>query len=195
VAKLMQVLFGPYRDQRVYMPDADAAQAIADGWAIDPHAPAIEPPFDVTVPEHADRVYEAAHAGAAKLRDAAAEAPTVPLVATSLSPSQATIGDPDVEMRVTGEGFTAACVITFNGGDEPTTFVSETAVSTIVKPSTATTPGTYPVTVKRGAEQSAPLGFTFAEPARVRATEVPSRQPDRTHARGGEKHDRRAEKD
>jgi hypothetical protein len=48
---LMQVLYGPYRDQRVYMPDADAAQAIADGWAIDPHAPPHDPPFDVTVRE------------------------------------------------------------------------------------------------------------------------------------------------
>jgi hypothetical protein len=166
------------------MPDADAAKAIADGWAIDPHAPAIEPPFDVTVPEHADRVYAAAHAGAAKLRDAAAEAPSAPLVATSLSPAQATIGDPaDVVMRVAGEGFTAACVITFNGGDEPTTFVSDTVVSTIVKPSTATTPGTYPVTVKRGAEESEPLGFTFIEPTRTRATE--DRHGMRTHARGG----------
>jgi hypothetical protein len=190
---LMQVLYGPYRDQRVYMPDADAAQAIADGWAIDPHAPAIEPPFDVTVPEHADRVFEAAHAGAAKLRDPAAEAPMAPLVATSLSPAQATIGDAALVMRVAGEGFTEACIITFNGGDEPTTFVSDTEVSTVVKPSTATTAGTYPVTVKRGAEESEPLGFTFVDPVRTRTTEVPSRQSERH--RGGEKHDRRAEKD
>ena len=99
--------------------------------------------------------------------------------------SGAEIGDPDVEMRVAGEGFTETCVITFNGGDEPTTFVSETEVSTMVKPSTATTSGTYPITVKRGAEESAPLGFTFVDPARTRAE--PDRGAVRSHARGGGK--------
>jgi IPT/TIG domain len=161
---VMQVIYGPLKGQRIEMPDADAAAAIADGWAIDPHAPPIDPPFDVTVRENADRVHAAAHAGAAKLRAAEATPPTPPpLVVRSLTPSQATIGDPDVEMHVAGEGFTSACVITFNGGDEPTTFKSDTELTTIVKPSTATTPGSYPVTVKRGAEESEPLGFTFLE--------------------------------
>jgi hypothetical protein len=84
-----------------------------------------------------------------------------PLVVSSLNPAEATIGDPDLVMQVVGEGFTADCVITFNGGDEPTNFVSDTVLSTIVRPSTADVAGEYPVTIKRGAEESPPLSFTF----------------------------------
>ena len=83
------------------------------------------------------------------------------LVVSSLNPAEAAIGDPDLVMQVIGEGFTADCIITFNGGDEPTNLVSETVVSTIVRPSTADVAGAYPVTVKRGAEESPPLSFTF----------------------------------
>lgn len=73
---LMQVLYGPYRDQRILMPEGDADQAVADGWAIDPHQPAIDPPFDLTVQANADLVFEAARAGAAKLRGDPSVAPS-----------------------------------------------------------------------------------------------------------------------
>lgn len=35
----VQVTAGPYAGQRLTMPAADAAAAIADKWAVDPHAP------------------------------------------------------------------------------------------------------------------------------------------------------------
>jgi hypothetical protein len=165
---LMEVLYGPYRNQRIVMPDDDATQAVADGWAYDPSQPRPDPPFDLTVQANADRVYEAACIGAAKLRGEGPPPP--PLVVSSLAPAQATIGDPDLEMHVIGEGFTTICIINFNGGDEPTTFISDTELSTIVKPSTATVAGAVPVTVKRGEEESAPLDFTFIDPVRSRAT-------------------------
>jgi hypothetical protein len=190
LAKLMQVLYGPYRDQRVHMPDADADQAIADGWAIDPHAPAIEPPFDVTVPEYADRVYEAAHAGAAKLREAVAEAPSAPPVVTSLLPAQATIGDPDFTLFITGQGFMESSVIHFAGHDEPTTLNGDGTLSTGVKPSLWGAPVVVQCSVRNGAVSSNVLDFTFVDPARSRAIENPIPQPDRgvrTHARGGGK--------
>jgi hypothetical protein len=38
--RIMQAVYGPYRDQRLSMSAADAEQAIADKWAIDPFAPA-----------------------------------------------------------------------------------------------------------------------------------------------------------
>ena len=38
-----------------------------------------------------------------------------------------------------------------------------TRLTTIVKPSTATTPGTYPVTVVNAFGQSEPAGFTFTQ--------------------------------
>ena len=82
-----------------------------------------------------------------------------------LDPNEAEIGGPDVTMTVTGIGFEDGAVIVFNGGDEPTEFVSETEVTTGVKPSTAGTPGTYPVAVRNPDGQvSNELGFTFTEP-------------------------------
>lgn len=82
-------------------------------------------------------------------------------VLTSISPASAAIGGADVTMECSGSNFLPGSIITFNGGDEPTTIVSPTKVTTIVKPSTATTPGTYPVTVKHSGGESAPQGFTF----------------------------------
>jgi len=82
---------------------------------------------------------------------------------SSITPSEAAIGDDDVVMQVVGENFFADSVITFNGGDEPTTYESETQLSTTVKPSTATTPGSYPVTVKNGPAVSNAMDFTFNE--------------------------------
>lgn len=84
-------------------------------------------------------------------------------VLTSISPDTAAIGAADVTLHCIGTGFGPKAVITFNGGDEPTTFVSKTEVTTIVKPSTATTAGTYPVTVKNPSGESAPQGFTFTQ--------------------------------
>ena len=83
----------------------------------------------------------------------------------SISPNTAVIGGEDVTMVCNGTDFTSASVITFNGGDEPTTFISENQVSTIVKPSTAGTPGAYPVTVKNSTLESDPVEFTFTEAA------------------------------
>jgi hypothetical protein len=91
--------------------------------------------------------------------------PPEPAVLTSITPDTAVIGDPDLTLSAIGTGFTAESVIVFNGGDEPTTFVSATEVTTGVKPSTATTAGAYPVFV-RGADgaETASLDFTFTDP-------------------------------
>jgi hypothetical protein len=80
---------------------------------------------------------------------------------TGLNPASAAVGGPDVVLSVYGTGFTAATEILFNLGVEPTTFVSDTEVTTVVKPSTASGPVTVPVSVV-GAEESAPFEFTAA---------------------------------
>jgi hypothetical protein len=80
-----------------------------------------------------------------------------------IDPDVAQIGDADLTLTCTGENFTADSVITFNGGDEPTTFVDANTVTTIVKPSTAGTPGQYPVTVRNANGESDPLEFEFTE--------------------------------
>lgn len=90
------------------------------------------------------------------------EAPTI----SSLSPAFAVIGDPaDLEMIVTGAGFTSSSTIVFNGGDETTAHISATEVSTTVKPSTAGVAGAFPVEVRNGELVSNSLPFTFTEPA------------------------------
>jgi hypothetical protein len=90
--------------------------------------------------------------------------PIEALTAAFLDPAEAELGAPDdVELHVIGTGFTTACVICFNGGDEPTVMNATTDVSTIIDMATATTAGAFPVTVKRGSEQTEPLLFRFTE--------------------------------
>lgn len=87
------------------------------------------------------------------------EAPTL----SSLDPAVATIGAADVTMQCTGSNFTPSAFITFNGGQETTQWHSATKVTTIVKPSTATTPGFYPVTVVTQFGESEAKSFEFRE--------------------------------
>jgi hypothetical protein len=82
----------------------------------------------------------------------------------SISPSSAPVGGADVEVTVTGVGFTPASVIVWNGGREPTTFVSSTELTTTVKPSTASGPSTVPVGVSN-ALGTVDFTFTAAAPA------------------------------
>ena len=91
--------------------------------------------------------------------------PPAALKLSFIDPAEAVIGGSDVEMHAIGEGFTAGTVIMFNGGEEPTTRVSDTDIFTTVKPSTATMAGAFPVTVRRGDEESTSVDFTFTEAA------------------------------
>lgn len=84
---------------------------------------------------------------------------------SNLSPSTAAIGDPDLTLTVTGTNFTSSSIIVFNGGEEPTEFISDTELTTIVKPSTASVAGSYPVLVRQGSVDSSPRPFMFTEGA------------------------------
>jgi hypothetical protein len=86
-----------------------------------------------------------------------------PLSIAALDPNNAVIGGEDVTMRVLGTGFTEASRIWFNGGEEATTFLDPTQLSTIVKPSTATVVGSFPVEVHDGDKVSNALDFSFTE--------------------------------
>ena len=70
-------------------------------------------------------------------------------------------------LHVHGSGFTATSVITFNGGDEVTAFVSDTELTTGVKPSLAQAEVDVPVTVKNGAVESEPATFSFCRGRRA----------------------------
>jgi hypothetical protein len=82
----------------------------------------------------------------------------------SLSPDTAVSGDPDFTLSCIGTGFDADTVIKFGDFDEPTTLVSDTEVTTIVKPSLFS-PGTVPVQTHEGPIFSNPIDFTFTGPA------------------------------
>jgi hypothetical protein len=93
----------------------------------------------------------------------APEPPAAPTL-TSLSPNTAISGDPtDITMSAIGTGFTADSIIVFNGNIEPTTFVSETEVTTGVKPSLFVVPAVCPVEVHTGPQVAGPLDFSFTE--------------------------------
>jgi hypothetical protein len=87
-------------------------------------------------------------------------------VLSALTPDTAVSGNPDFTLSCDGTDFTADCVIVFGSVSEPTTFVSDTEVTTIVKPSLFA-PATVPVTVRNGANSSNPVNFTFTAPAVV----------------------------
>ncbi|UGY13767.1 IPT/TIG domain-containing protein [Bradyrhizobium septentrionale] len=109
--------------------------------------------------------YDTAHA----LASSTPSEPQAPPVLTSLSPNTVVSGDPDFPLSCLGSGFTAETTIRFGDYDEPTTLVSETEVTTIVKPSLFA-PATVPVMVHNGTANSDPLDFTFtAASGRTRA--------------------------
>jgi hypothetical protein len=86
-------------------------------------------------------------------------------VIQNLTPATAEVGSADITMTVNGTGFSSDCVIVFNGGDEPTTFISDTQVSTGVKPSTASGPAVCPVAVRGPGGTSNSVDFEFTAPA------------------------------
>jgi hypothetical protein len=105
-------------------------------------------------------------------------------VLTTIQPAMAVIGGADVTLQCVGQNFTPEAFITFNGGEEPTTFASGTKVTTIVKPSTAGTAGSYPVTVVTPFGETEAMMFEFQEPGGVRATADPDELEDEIEAAG-----------
>ena len=88
--------------------------------------------------------------------------PPAPPELTSLSPNTAVSGDAtDITMSCIGSGFTPDSIIVFNGYIEPTTFVSDTEVTTGVKPSLFAVPAVCPVEVHTGSQVAGPIDFTF----------------------------------
>ena len=88
----------------------------------------------------------------------------LPPTLTSLTPNTAVSGDPDFTLSCTGTDFNGKCVIIFGTEDEPTTLVSDTEVTTGVKPSLFA-PAVVPVKIKMGNFFTNSVDFTFTEPA------------------------------
>lgn len=84
---------------------------------------------------------------------------------TSLSPNTAVANAPDdFVMSAIGSGFTSQSQIFFNGLPEPTTMVSDTELTTGVKPSLFEVPAVCPVEIRTGTLVTGAVDFTFTAP-------------------------------
>lgn len=89
--------------------------------------------------------------------------PPAELTFTSMSPDTAELGSEDVTVSFIGAGFDAASIINFAGQEEPTTLVSDTELTTIVKPTLGWGAVAVPVYIRNAVTQSETLQFTFTE--------------------------------
>lgn len=86
----------------------------------------------------------------------------VPPVASALVPATAAIGAANFTLQVTGTGFRTGMQILWNGSPAPTTFVSDTELTTPVDMAAAVVPLAIPVKVRTLAGQdSNELTFTI----------------------------------
>lgn len=90
----------------------------------------------------------------------AAKDPSLPVL-FELVPDKAFVGGPNFDIQVTGQNFTADSTIMWNGGAEPTTFVSPNLLTTGVQPGTASGPATIDIHVETLGEQTRHRYFTF----------------------------------
>jgi hypothetical protein len=100
--------------------------------------------------------------------DASAIASAAPAI-TALEPPSVESGAADIVLVVSGTGFDASSTIVFGDQDEPTTLNEDGTLSTGVKPGMFA-PATVPVVVRNGPARSAPVDFTFVDPARAGET-------------------------
>lgn len=158
---------GAYAGRVMTMQASHADAALADGWGIETTEAFFPNDTPVLLTEAAPQSYldwieDTQTTGEIEPPPEPPAAPTV----EALTPNSAVSGAAaDITMVVTGTGFTEGSVITFNDLDEPTTFISDTEVSTGVKPSLFVVPAVCPVAVRDAGGTSNALDFTFTEAA------------------------------
>ena len=86
-------------------------------------------------------------------------------VLTALVPDTAEIGSEDFYISIQGRKFDENTVIWWKDHPEPTTLVSPTEVTTLVRPDTIGAPETLPISVRNGVVSSNVLDFDFTDPA------------------------------
>lgn len=111
---------------------------------------------------HKVYIQDKASDGRPRANDAYAGGDEVRPTLNSITPNTAVKGSADLTLSCNGTQFTPNTVIWFNGGYEPTTYVSPTQVTTIVKPSLVSQAIAVQVNVSNGANPSpTPKTFTF----------------------------------
>jgi hypothetical protein len=142
----------------------------------DPYAPVLfeSPALDITLEQRvliklvldkacsdsrfSQKAYEAV---VAILTTGPTEVPSI----TSLNPDSATVGDAAFDVHVVGTGFNSGSTIVFNGVEEPTTFNSETDLSTGVNMPLWQAAAVVPIHVQNAqGVLSNPMAFTFNDP-------------------------------
>ena len=97
-------------------------------------------------------------------------------VLSSLNPNTAAISDPDFTISCMGDNFDENCTIVWMGAEEPTTFVSETELTTGVVPSVVTSPTTIEVFIRKVVQghpvESQIVVFTWTEAVAPPQTET-----------------------
>lgn len=83
----------------------------------------------------------------------------------ALEPNNCAGGDAEFTLSCVGTNFEDDAVIVWNNGDEPTTFVDTSRVTTTVDPSTITVAISIPVQVRSRGIVSNALAFTITEAA------------------------------
>lgn len=104
----------------------------------------------------------------AKTGPRSVEAETMPTdraVIESIDPEWADLSDPDFDLHVYGQNFDDDATIVFNGGEESTTRVSDTELTTGVKPSLVGTAITVPILVRQQGGDSNEVEFSFLDEA------------------------------
>jgi C1A family cysteine protease len=87
------------------------------------------------------------------------------LLATSLAPSSAVAGDPGFTLGVNGTDFASGAVVTWDGGDRPTTFVSSSRVNAQIADTDIALGRALPVSVRNpGGLLSNAVTFTVNNP-------------------------------
>lgn len=95
---------------------------------------------------------------------------------TSLSPATAVIGDEPFDIHVHGTGFVPGAKIIFNGYEEPTTFVSETELTTGINMPLWEAPVVVAVQVSNTeGVMSNPMMFEFLSPVQSAQSDVKER--------------------
>jgi hypothetical protein len=89
--------------------------------------------------------------------------PPAPVI-EALDPDEVELGTADLVMHVHGTGFAADSVVSFDGADAATTFVSETEVTAGVSPAAYDVAGVVPVLVRTGEQSSEVVEFEFLDP-------------------------------
>jgi hypothetical protein len=145
--QISAMVFDPTNHNRIYAASTDHIYSVADGT----------PAWQILDTEPIPQTSSSPHINGLQI-DPAASRPIayndyaifvgLPIPsATALSPATAPAGTREFTLTVEGSDFTPATLVRWNGQERPTTFVSDTRLTTTISATDVLTTGTVPITV------------------------------------------------